>query len=450
LEKNKEVKKNMRISVIGLGKVGLPMVASFAAKGHTVIGVDINPQSVRLINEGKAPVFEPGLTELLQANRDNITATEDYEIAITRTDITFIIVPTPSDEDGGFSIKYVEAAAEQIGEALRKKSDSQFHLVVLTSTVLPGATEEGILPVLESYSGKRCGTDFGLCYNPEFIALGNVIDGIYNPDFVLIGESDPHSGEILADFYKTVCKNDPPIARMNIVNAELAKISVNTFVTTRLSYANMLAEICEGIPGCDVDVITSALGLDSRIGPKYLKGAVGYGGPCFPRDNVAFAYLARQLGKVATLAEATDAVNKMQVPRLIDHILSGLQEDGKVGILGLAYKPDTDVIDESQGVKLAHSLVAKGVPVVVYDPAAMDNARLVLGDSVSFAPSVEECIRQSDLTVITTPWEEFKEIPPAYLSHHSSRPIILDCWRILERQRFKDVAKYMTLGVGSL
>lgn len=439
----------MRVSVIGLGKVGSPMVASFAAKGHTVIGVDINPHAIRLINEGIAPVFEPGLTELLQANRDNITATEDYEVAIANTDITFIIVPTPSDEHGGFSIKYVVAAAEQIGKALRKKEDC--HLVVLTSTVLPGSTEKGILPVLESHSGKRCGTDFGLCYNPEFIALGNVIDGIYNQDFVLIGESDPHSGEILADFYKTVCENDPPIARMNIVNAELTKISVNTFVTTRLSYANMLAEICECIPGCDVDVITSALGLDSRIGPKYLKGALGYGGPCFPRDNVAFAYLARQLGKVATLAEATDEVNKRQVSRILNLLLSQLPESGgKVGILGLSYKPDTDVIDESQGVELAHSLIAENVPVVVYDPAAMDNARLVLGDSVSFASSVEECVRQSDVIVITTPWAEFKHIQPAHLSHHSTRPIILDCWRILEQRKFKDVAKYMTIGVGSL
>jgi UDPglucose 6-dehydrogenase len=445
---NMKEAKDIRVSVIGLGKVGSPMVACFAAKGHSVIGVDINPQAVRLINEGVAPVFEPGLKELLQANRDNISATEDYEVAIAKTDITFIIVPTPSDEKGGFSIKYVVPAAEQIGKVLRKKAG--FHLVVLTSTVLPGSTEKGVLPILEQYSGKRCGTDFGVCYNPEFIALGNVIDGINNPDFVLIGESDTRSGDLLAAFYKTICENDPPIAQMNIVNAELTKISVNTFVTTRLSYANMLAEICECIPGCDVDVITSALGLDSRIGPKYLKGAVGYGGPCFPRDNVAFAYLARQLGKVATLAEATHEVNKRQVPRLIDHILSQLPEGGKVGILGLAYKPDTDVIDESQGVELAHSLIAKGVPVGVYDPAAMDNARVVLGDSALFASSVEECIRQSDVIIIATPWEEFKHIQPAHLSHHSSCPIILDCWRILERRKFKDVAKYMTIGVGSL
>ena len=442
--------KNMPVSVIGLGKVGSPMVACFAAKGHSVMGVDIDSRAVRMINRGMTPVFEPGLTELLQANQDNISATEDYEVAIANTNITFIIVPTPSDEHGGFSIKYVVAAAEQIGKALRKKSD--FHLVVLTSTVLPGSTEKGVLPILEQYSGKRCGTDFGVCYNPEFIALGNVIDGINNPDFVLIGESDTRSGELLAAFYKTICENDPPIARMNIVNAELTKISVNTFITTRLSYANMLAEICESIPNCDVDVITSALGLDSRIGSKYLKGAVGYGGPCFPRDNVAFAYLARQLGKEATLAEATHEVNKRQVLRLESIIMSKLPEGGKVGILGLSYKPDTDVIDESQGVELARSLVAKNISVVLYDPAAMDNTRVALGDSDSalFASSVEDCVQQSDLIVITTPWEEFKDIRPAYLSHHSSRPIILDCWRILERQKYEQVAEYMTLGVGLL
>jgi UDPglucose 6-dehydrogenase len=436
----------MNISVIGLGKLGVPMVACFAAKGHKIIGIDVNPRYVELINQGKALVIEPQLDELLQAHRDRISATQDYTEAILGSEITFIVVPTPSDEKGGFSTEYAQAAAAKIGNVLRQKTD--WHLVVLTSTVLPGSTEQDILPVLEAHSGKKCGVDFGLCYSPEFIALGSVIRNMLSPDFVLIGEFDVRSGSILEEFHKGIVDNDAPVVRMNIVNAELTKISVNTFVTTKISYANMLAEVCERTPGCDVDVVTSAIGLDIRIGHKYLKGAVGYGGPCFPRDNVAFAYMARAVGVEPTLAEATDAINRRQVPRLVNLVLSYLPEGGKVGILGLSYKPDTDVIEESQGIELARSLLSKDVPVVLYDPLAMDNARQALGDGPAFASSLQECVQQADVVVITTPWPEFKEIQRAHLARNPGHPVVLDCWRMLDGEQFAEVADYVALGIG--
>src|SRR5262249_32804959 len=199
---------------------------------------------------------------------------------------------------------------EAIGRALRAKQ--RFHLVVLTSTVMPGTTGGPVRAALEEASGKRVGQDFGLCYGPEFIALGSVIRDFLNPDFVLIGESDLRSGAMLESLYKEVCENDPPVARMNLVNAEITKLSINSYVTTKISFANMLARICEKLPEADVDVVTAALGLDSRIGTKYLKGAVSYGGPCFPRDNRAFAALARQLDAPADLPEATDPFNRAQ------------------------------------------------------------------------------------------------------------------------------------------
>ena len=198
---------------------------------------------------------------------------------------------------------------------------------------------------------------------------------------------------------------------MNYVNAELTKLSVNTFVTTKISYANMLAQICETLPGADADVVTAALGCDTRIGPKYLKGALGYGGPCFPRDNVAFSALARDNGVPALLAEATDELNRRQVPRMAELVLSHLPEGGTVGVLGLSYKPHTEVIEESQGVAIAKALLAAGARVVVYDPAAMDNAQRVLTGDVIFAASAAECARQADVLAITTPWPEFQESP---------------------------------------
>lgn len=436
----------MRISVIGLGKLGAPLAAVLAHKGHTVIGVDVNERVVCLIDQGTAPVFEPGLDALIKASRERLSATTDYNLAIANTDVTFIIVPTPSDENGAFSLRYVLAAAESIGKALRSKDD--FHLVVLTSTVMPGATGGEVLPALELHSGKRCGRDFGLCYSPEFIALGSVIRDMLNPDFILIGESDLRSGDILSAIYRNLCDNNPPIARMNFVNAELTKLAVNTFVTTKISYANMVAQICERLPGADADTVTSALGLDSRIGRKYLKGAIGYGGPCFPRDNLAFAYLARQLGTQAVLAEATDRLNRAQVLRLAEVVLSRLPNGGRVGILGLSYKPNTDVVEESQGVELARYLLSRGISVILYDPAAIDNARVALGNSAIFVSSAEECARQADVVVLTTPWDEFKSLSPTHLNHSNGRPVLVDCWRILDRQQYEPVAEYVALGTG--
>jgi UDPglucose 6-dehydrogenase len=437
----------MNISVIGLGKLGAPLAAVLAYKHHTVIGVDIDPRPVRLLNQGEAPVFEPGLDDLIRRSSDHLSATTDYREAVTRTEVTFIIVPTPSEKQGGFSLQYVLPAAESIGKALRDKRD--YHLVVLTSTVMPGATGREVLPTLEALSGKRCGTDFGLCYNPEFIALGSVIRNMLSPDLVLIGESDARAGDLLARIYHTVCDNGAPIARMNFVNAELTKLAINTFVTTKISYANMLAQVCERLPEADVDVVTGALGLDSRIGRKYLRGAIGYGGPCFPRDNQAFAHLARQLGTRAPIAEATDELNRLQVNRLAALVLSRLPKGGRVGILGLAYKPDTDVVEESQGLELARYLMARGVPIVVFDPAAMHNARKTLGDRAVFANSALECTRQADAVILTTAWDEFRKLSPSDLNSTNGRPTLVDCWRILDRKEFEARVDYVVLGAGA-
>jgi UDPglucose 6-dehydrogenase len=436
------------VSVVGLGKLGAPMVACLADKGYRVIGVDVNAAAIQSINQGKACVQEPGLDEMLHRNRDRIRATADYSDAIAHSDVTFIIVPTPSDASGKFSIKYVLSAIDQIGEALRSKD--QFHLVVITSTVMPGATGTEIRAALETKSGKRCGEGFGLCYSPEFIALGSVIHDMLNPDFILVGESDPKSGEILATIYRNLVDNNPPVSHMNLVNAELAKISVNTYVTTKISYANMLGEICERLPGADVDVVTAAIGQDSRIGKKYLRGATGYGGPCFPRDNVAFGVLAQSIGANAAIAEATDVINRKQAARIVSHLLPRLKPDSKVGILGLAYKPDTNVIEESQGIALAQELLSKGFSVILYDPLALENTRQLLGTKPEYAASIQDCVHTADAIVITTPCKEFKALEPTDFSSAPPAPlkVVLDCWRVLDRDRFAQVCEYIALGVG--
>ncbi len=434
----------LKISVIGLGKLGSPMAAVFADRGHTVIGVDHLATVVSAINEGKAPVWEPGLQALVDANRESLTATTDLEAAVLGSEITFIIVPTPSEPDGRFSMRNVLVAAETMGKALQKKGS--YHLVVVTSTVMPEDTGSQVLPILEAASGLKCGQDFGLCYSPEFIALGSVISDLLKPDFYLIGESDPRAGDLLYSFYRSICDNDPPVERMNFVNAELAKLAINTYVTTKITYANTLARLCEKIPGADADVVTGALGRDSRIGGKYLKGALGYGGPCFTRDNVAFAKVARQFDLPALLAEATDEFNRMQVSWIVDDLVKGLPTGGTVGVLGLSYKPNTDVVEESQGLSIGRELARRGVKVVVYDPAAMDNAFLVLKEEVGYAASAEECARTADTLIITTPWDEFSNLSPEIFDADRPRPRIVDCWRILDSAAFSSSAHYMVMG----
>jgi UDPglucose 6-dehydrogenase len=433
-----------RVCVIGLGKLGAPLAACLAAKGLTVIGVDHDARKIDAINHGQPPVNEPGLGDLLAQTQGRLTAIPEIETAVTQSDISFIVVSTPSDPAGGFSLRYVDPVCEAVGRALAQKHD--YHLVCLTSTVMPGTTGGPVREMLEKVSGKRVGADFGLCYSPEFIALGSVIRDFLNPDMLLIGESDPRAGDTLQSLYAQVCENKPAVARMAFVNAEITKLAVNTYITTKISYANMLARICERLAGANVDVITSALGLDTRIGPKYLKGALSYGGPCFPRDNLALAQLARQLGVPPDLAQTVDRFNRSQVPWLADLVQH--RTNGTVGILGLTYKAGTDVVEEAAGFLLAKELAGRGLKVLAFDPEYEPPS--VVHDNIYFAGTADECIAGSDVVVLATSWPEFNRIPREQWvrnSHQFPRTVI-DCWRALKFLHDEPGVRYLGLGLG--
>lgn len=438
------------LSVIGIGKLGLPLAAYYANRGYKVIGVDVNKAVVESVTQGKSTIYEPGVEELLRNSHKRLSATTDVKFAVENSSITFILVPTPSEKHGGFSTTYAEEAARNIGAALKHKDG--FHVVALTSTVMPGTTETVIKPILEEASGKKCGVDFGLCYNPEFIALGSVIKDLSSPDAVLIGESDKKSGDMLAEVYKTVCINNPPIARMSPYSAELAKLALNVFVTTKISLANAFAEICEKLPGGDIDAVTRFLGMDSRIGPKYLKGGLGFGGPCFPRDNLAFIYLAQQLNTQAWLQDATHRANRHQNERIATLIQQKMRsfKNKTISVLGITYKPNTDVVEASASLETARELLKKGASLRIYDPAGNDNARKTLGNkNVIYATSVKECLKGTQLCILATPWEEFKSLTPEDFVAGMEKPVLLDCWRFFDRERFVKRLDYVALGVSS-
>lgn len=438
------------ISVIGLGKLGSSFLVAAASRNINIIGVDKNKIYVDLLQRGKANVFEPDLQDYLVRYQKYISVTTDIKYAVDKSNITFIIVPTPSDKNGNFSTTAVEEVCKTIGDAI--KSKNEFHLVVVVSTVLPLSMSKKIKPVLEKYSEKKCGLDFGLCYNAEFIALGSVIRNLLNPDFILIGESDNKSGLILSKFYKDFCLNKPPIRRMSFENAELTKIALNSYVTLKISYANFLAEICEKLPGGDVDKVTSALGLDQRIGTKYLKGALGFGGPCFPRDNKALAFISKQLGSSYLMPDTSDAVNEYQVQRIskiIKHLLP-YRRNGKVGILGLSYKPDTNVVEESQSVLLAKKIKSKDCRVFVYDPVSIENVKKELGNGVGYLDNIEKAVTVCDLLIIATPWKNIKgDILIAISKHKSKKITIFDIWRIFSSEEIAQLpsnVKHYSLG----
>ncbi|CAF3718677.1 unnamed protein product [Rotaria sp. Silwood1] len=386
------------------------MIAVFASKGYHVIGLDVNKEFVDALERGEAPVSEPQLQELIIQYKANIEVTICYEKAISETDMTMIIVPTPSDpKTGSFSNDYVLSAIKAIGEVI--KSCNKYHQVVVTSTVMPGSMDGIIRDTLESSSGRKVGcqdNEIGLAYNPEFIALGQVIRDMLNPDFILIGESDKRIGDALEALYlKTVAKRPLPFHRMNFVNAEVTKISINTYVTTKITYANMLSELCENLPGADADIVSAAVGSDSRVGNKYLKGALAYGGPCFPRDNRAFAALAKSVFANALLAEATDQLNNYQIERLL-RICEQIAEFSfgdvpqiklKVGILGLSYKPDTPVVECSVACALANKLICN-FDVFAYDSLAMPSATQICDKRVQMVNSVDKLLYEQNIDIL--------------------------------------------------
>lgn len=419
------------LSVVGLGKLGLCLAACYADRGFDVLGVDLEQRVVDHVNAGTAPWFEPGLGELLAHHGGKrLRATTSHQQAVDETDVTIVLVATPSNPDGSFSNRFVEAALRSLGEAFGRSQKAR-HLFVISSTVMPGSVQGSFIPILEETSGRRLGADFEVCYDPDFVALGNVIAGFRRPDLVVIGESSAAAGEQVAALHRQLCENDPVIARMSIVSAEVAKVCLNAYITLKISFANSIANLCERLPGADVDAITRAIGADRRISPYYFQGGPSYGGTCFPRDTRAYLTVAERLGVQAELVRATEQVNRHQDAHLAalvrEAVAAHPAERPTVGILGLAFTSNTPVVTESPAIKLIPALLADDVRVVAYDRLATENARALFGSAVEYASSAAACLAEADVVVLTL---RDRELVEAVTHCCSDRPrIVIDCWR---------------------
>ncbi len=433
------------ISLVGLGKLGLPLAACFSNKGFNVVGIDTNKKLVNLVNKGYSPIQETGLQNLLSKTRGSLTAYLDHSRAIEETDITIVLVATPSNAAGRFSNKYLNSALKSLSEALKNSSKS-YHLFIISSTVMPGSIEKKLVPIIEKFSGRRLDRGFGAAYVPDFVKLGSVIDDFYNPDFLLIGESNKFAGDITERIYKKMIKNKPPVHRTSLINTELAKVSLNCYLTTKISFANTLANVCEKIPGASVDTITNILGSDKRISPHYLKGALAFGGTCFPRDTRAFIALSKRIKYKPYLISAIDKVNEFQNKHLANIVLRTLKRKGIKGasILGLSFKPGTPVIQGSPAIPLINSLLKNNIRVYVYDPLAIKNTKEVFGNVINYSKSLDSCLSHSNLWVITSPDPIFKKI-----EHYKTNKkiVIIDCWRIIKSENLNKNFEIYRIGI---
>lgn len=435
--------KKVMISVVGLGRLGLPLALCFATKGYHVYGVDVSKSTVNKLNNGSFQSKEKSVEKLLKQNIKRIVFSTFYQEAINNTSITYIVVPTPSTNKGDFSNEYIKKVLYSIAPIIKKKEEK--HTIVLVSTISPKESNKRLVPLLEKLTHKKVGREIGFCYSPEFIALGSVIDNIRNPDTILVGASDLQTGDLVESIRFSLCSNKPYITRTNYINAEIAKLSLNTYITTKISFANMIARLCEKIPGADVDIVTKAIGSDSRVGHKYLKGGLGYGGPCFPRDNLALLYAIKSIGLNFRLPLAVHAFNKEQIDSVFNVILKYKKNNKKVGILGLGYKPHTDVVDESQSILLIKKLIRHKFMVFAYDPMAINNAKKQVED-VHYVESYTKCIQSADIIIVATDSQEFRNISWSKLIN--KHKTIIDCWRIIQKNQVNSkFITYIPIGI---
>ena len=399
----------MIISIIGSGYVGLITGMGFVKLGNEVIFVDVDDKKIEMINNAQPPIYEKGLEELMIAFKGKYHATKDYRRAILSSNVTFIAVGTPSKEDGSIDLKYVEAASKAIGEALKDKKE--YHVVVIKSTVLPGTTENIVRPIIEKHSRKRAFKDFGLAMNPEFLREGIALRDFLNPDRIVIGVQDERTKEVLKELYAPI---DAPKLFTDIKTAEMIKYASNAFLATKISFANEIGNICKKL-GIDSWKVFEGVGLDHRISPYFFKTGIGWGGSCFPKDTRALIRKAEELGEDPIILKAIVEVNDRQPLKMIELLKKHVPDlrGKKVGVLGLAFKPNTDDVRETRAYVVVKELLEEGAKIIAYDPKAIENFKRSypdVGEKIEYAKSPEDVLNSTNVILIVTEWPQFEEL----------------------------------------
>jgi UDPglucose 6-dehydrogenase len=435
----------MNISVIGgTGYVGLTAAVCLANKGHLVFCVGRNEDKVSKINKGIPIIYEENLEGLLKdaLEKKKLVATTNLKDAVKKSDLSFICVGTQSMEDGRIDLRQVESVSVAVGQALREKES--YHVITVKSTVVPGTTEDFVIPIIEKFSGKEAGVHFGVCMNPEFLREGRAIgDFLFPKDTgIVIGELDERSGSFLLEIFKEF---DGEIFRTNLRCAEMIKYARNSYLAKDVSFANEIANICQRM-GVDYLGVKKGMEMDVRIGKgRFLDAGVGFGGSCFPKDVRALVTKSGQAGIDPRMLEATLKVNAEQpfmAIELINQVLRDLKGK-KIAILGTAFKPGTDDMREAPAIKIVNGLLAEGAEVWVYDPKALANAEKIFGDTAHYCEKAEEALSEAEGCIIVTEWTEFAE---ASLYEAMKGKVIIDGRRVLNPAELPPGFRYHAVG----
>jgi UDPglucose 6-dehydrogenase/GDP-mannose 6-dehydrogenase len=438
----------MKISVIGTGYVGLVTGVCLAEKGHQVVCVDLDPEKVEKINQAIPPIYEKGIEELLKRNIDrNLKATTDLHEAVMESEVSFIAVGTPFD---GFQIDltYIKEVSQQIGVILREKPS--YHLVVVKSTVVPGTTDEVILPILGEASGKKAGIDFGVGMNPEFLREGEAIDDFMSPDRIVLGGIDEKSIQVLGKVYGVFSPVD--YVKTNNKTAEMIKYTSNSLLATMISFSNEIGNLCAAIGGIDAVDVMKSVHLDKRLSPimpngdrivptfnSYLEAGCGFGGSCFPKDVKALIAHGKIFGTPTRLLDAVMQINEHQPKQILlllkKHFSSLIGV--RIAVLGLAFKPGTDDMRESPAIPIVKDLLSEQAKIKAYDPIAKQEAQHIFGnEAVVFCDDLYQTIDDAEVIIVLTRWDEFSRIP-GLLAHLENPPLVIDGRRMLNKGEIK-------------
>ena len=425
----------MRITVVGTGYVGLVVGACLAETGNDVHCADVDVGKIDGLRKNVLPIYEPGLDDLVERNQaqGRLKFTTDVPSAIAGSEVVFIAVGTPPDEDGSADLRHVLAVADMIGQHMTRE------VVVVTKSTVPVGTAEKV----EAAVAKCAKLPFHLCSNPEFLKEGAAVDDFLKPDRVVLGVATDHARSVMAELYAPFVRTGKPIIFMDIPSAEMTKYAANAMLATRISFMNEIANLCERV-GADVDMVRKGIGSDGRIGPSFLFPGPGYGGSCFPKDVKALLRTSAERGAMLSVLNAVEEANDRQKHLLfakLSEAMNGTLRGTRIAVWGLAFKPQTDDMRESPALTLIEELLAAGATVVAHDPVAMPEARRRLDDRISYAATNYDALTGAAALVVVTDWNEYRHPDFTRIKSALTRPIVID------GRNLYDPAKMSALGI---
>ena len=434
----------MKIGVVGLGFVGLSLTSVLSSKGYDTVGIDINKEKCKKISKGISPFFEPELEKILKNGlKKKLKISNDFSL-INNCDFIFVTVGTPQNTNGSIDLSIIKKAVSTIGESLLKSKKKQ--IILIKSTVIPGTIKEIILPILEKKSSKKNGKDFGLISNPEFLQESSAIRDTKFPHVVVLGGDQT---EFMKKAKKMFSKLHPnvPIITTNHQTAEMIKYANNSFLATKISFINQLSNICQKIPGANIDDIGKTIGLDPRIGKLFLNAGPGYGGSCLPKDMKALINFANISGINPTLLNAVEEINTKQLEQIILMAKEKLGDlaSKKITILGTAFKPDTDDIRDSIAIKLIKKLLKEKVKITIHDPKAIENTKRIFEDKIKYAKTIKDALSKSQCVIIMTQWKQYEKLNNNEFKYMTKK-FVIDCRRMLLGKQL-DI-DYYAIGLG--